>query len=326
MAIPSSGPLSLDDIQTEFGGTNPIDLSEYYAGGANVPPGTTGDSGPIPTSGEIAVGEFYGSSNRVPIVINNTGTTLKADIYALASADPTYSAGITDVVYNNSGTLYSDARTTASLRTGIFASGDTLKIVNTGLIIGKGGDGGDGSPVPSNFPSHASGIGPGQGGGRALALQFPVTIDNTGGTIAGGGGGGAGAFELNWTVPHPQGPNPKYQPIPRSAGGSGGGGGAGINNGIGGAGGSGGTYAGNAGSNGTPTAGGAGGAANVNVPAPLTPYAVGGNGGGRGQAGSPKIATNPSFEATGGAAGQAIISNSNTITWINMGTINGPTT
>jgi hypothetical protein len=325
MAIPSSGPLSLDDIQTEFGGTNPIDLSEYYAGGANVPPGTTGDSGPIPTSGEIAVGEFYGSTNRVPIVINNTGTTLKADIYALASADPTYSAGITDVVYNNSGTLYSDGPTSASLRTGTFASGDTVKIVNTGLIIGKGGDGGDGNPTSINYPSH---VGPGAGGagGRALALQFPVTIDNTGGTIAGGGGGGAGAFSVAYSVPHPQGPNPKYSPIPRTAGGSGGGGGAGINNGIGGAGGSGGTYAGNAGSNGTPTAGGAGGAANVNVPAPLQPFIVGGNGGNRGQAGSPKVAASPAFVAAGGAAGQAIISNGNTITWINTGTINGPTT
>ena len=325
MAIPSSGPLSLDDIQTEFGGTNPIDLSEYYAGGGNVPPGTTGDSGPIPTSGQIAVGEFYGSTARVPIVINNTGTTLKADIYALASADPTYSAGITDVVYNNSGTLYSDARTSAALRTGTFASGDTVKIVNTGLIIGKGGDGGDGSPVASNFPSHASGVGPGEAGGRALALQFPVTIDNTGGTIAGGGGGGAGAFEVNWTIP---GSPPKNPPQNLAAGGSGGGGGAGINNGTGGAGGTGpaSLYNGNAGSNGTPTAGGSGGASNNQVPAPLQPYAVGANGGGRGQAGSPKIATNPSFEATGGAAGQAIISNSNTITWIDMGTINGPTT
>jgi hypothetical protein len=326
MAIPSSGPLSLDDIQTEFGGTNPIDLSEYYAGGANVPPGTTGDSGPIPTSGEIAVGEFYGSSNRVPIVINNTGTTLRADIYALASADPTYSAGITDVVYNNSGTLYSNVTGGASLRTGTFASGDTVKIVNTGLIIGKGGDGGDGNPTSINFPSHVSGNGPGGAGGRALALQFPVTIDNTGGTIAGGGGGGAGAFSVSWTTPNPNGP--KNPPITRTAGGSGGGGGAGTDVGTGGAGGTAPSpiYTGNAGSNGTPTAGGSGGASNNQVPGPLQPYAVGANGGGRGQAGSPKIATNPSFEATGGAAGQAIISNSNTITWIDMGTINGPTT
>jgi hypothetical protein len=322
MAIPSSGPLSLDDIQTEFGGTNPIDLSEYYAGGANVPPGATGDSGPIPTSGEIAVGEFYGSTARVPIVINNTTTTLRADIYALASADPTYSAGITDVVYNNSGTLYSDVTGGASLRTGTFASGDTVKIVNTGLIIGRGGDGGDGMPTSINSPTHVSGNGPGTAGGRALALQFPVTIDNTGGTIAGGGGGGAGGFSATWTVQ----PGPKNPPSPRRAGGSGGGGGAGTNVGIGGAVGTAPSpvYTGNAGSNGTPTAGGAGGPANVNVPVSLVPQAAGANGGGRGQAGS--STSTPTWTAPGGAAGQAIISNGNTITWIATGTINGPTT
>ena len=317
MAIPSSGPLSLDDIQTEFGGTNPIDLSEYYAGGANVPPGTTGDSGPIPTSGEIAVGEFYGSTNRVPIVINNTGTASQQDIYALASADPTYSAGITDVVYNNSGTLTSTAPTTASLRTGTFASGDTVKIVNTGLIIGKGGNGGAGVPSPAAASSAMNG----GAGGRALELQWPVTIDNPGGTIAGGGGGGGGGSSVGWTVQ----PGPKNPPSPRTAGGSGGGGGAGTNVGLGGAAGAGGTYPGVAGSNGTPTAGGAGGPAYPAIPGPLIPFAEGGDGGGRGQAGQTAAPNQPLY-GLGGAAGQAIISNGNTITWITTGTINGPTT
>ena len=320
MAIPSTGSLSLDDIQTEFGGTNPISLSEYYAGGGLVQSGATGDSGAIPTSGQISIGQFYGSTARVPIVINNTGTTLRADIYALASANPTYSAGITDVVYNNSGTLYSNVTGGAALRTGTFASGDTVKIVNTGLIIGMGGAGGAGSPTTTSFPSHAS-SGAGGAGGRALALQFPVTIDNTGGTIAGGGGGGAGAFYVQWTTPHPNGP--KFPPITRTGAGSGGGGGAGTNVGTGGAAGTPTLYS-NAGSNGTPTTGGAGGTSTV--PTPTRPYAIGGNGGNRGQAGSSKTAPNPSFTAVGGAAGQAIISNGNTITWIDMGTINGSTT
>jgi len=317
MAIPSSGPISLDDIQTEFGGTNPIGLSEYYAGGSFVSSGTTGDSGPIPTSGEISIGEFYGSANRVTINLSNAGTASKQNIYTLASADPTYSAGITDVVYTNSGTLTSDVIGTAALKTGTFASGDTVKIVNTGLIIGKGGDGGAGK----NWPSPATGN-TGGAGGKALALQFGVTIDNTGGTIAGGGGGGAGGAAVSYTVQ----PSPKNPPSPRQGGGSGGGGGAGTDVGIGGALGT--TpgspvYWGVAGSNGTPTAGGAGGAANGFIPTPLKPRAAGANGGGRGQAGSNQLGPSP---ASGGAAGTAILSNSNPITWIDMGTINGPTT
>lgn len=65
MTLPSSGPLSLSDIQTEFGGSNPISLSEYYAGGAYVPSGTSGTNGPVPTSGAISISNFYGTTSIV---------------------------------------------------------------------------------------------------------------------------------------------------------------------------------------------------------------------------------------------------------------------
>ncbi len=51
MALPSSGQLSLDDIQTEFGGSNPIGLSEYY-----------GVASGVPSSGTIDISDFYGTS------------------------------------------------------------------------------------------------------------------------------------------------------------------------------------------------------------------------------------------------------------------------
>lgn len=62
MAIPSSGTISFTTIQTEFGGSNPIGLSEYYAGGGRVPAGTSGTNGPVPSSGAISVRNFYGTS------------------------------------------------------------------------------------------------------------------------------------------------------------------------------------------------------------------------------------------------------------------------
>lgn len=70
MALPSSGPLTLANIQTEFGGSNPISLNEYYAGGGLVPAGTTGTYGAVPSSGTISIQNFYGTSNIV-IVLNN---------------------------------------------------------------------------------------------------------------------------------------------------------------------------------------------------------------------------------------------------------------
>lgn len=62
MALPTSGPLTLADIQGEFGGINPIGLDEYYAGGGLVPPGTSGTYGAVPTSGQISIKNFYGTT------------------------------------------------------------------------------------------------------------------------------------------------------------------------------------------------------------------------------------------------------------------------
>lgn len=70
MPLPSSGPLSLNDIQTEFGGTNPISINEYYAGGSFVPAGTSGTNGPVPSSGTISISNFYGTT-KVVISISN---------------------------------------------------------------------------------------------------------------------------------------------------------------------------------------------------------------------------------------------------------------
>lgn len=67
MGIPTSGSLALSAIQTEFGGSNPISLSEYYAGGAYVPSGTSGTNGAVPSSGTISFSKFYGTSYTTTI-------------------------------------------------------------------------------------------------------------------------------------------------------------------------------------------------------------------------------------------------------------------
>ena len=51
MALQTSGAISLSDIQSEFGGSNPISLSEYY-----------GAASGIPASGAISLSDFYGAS------------------------------------------------------------------------------------------------------------------------------------------------------------------------------------------------------------------------------------------------------------------------
>lgn len=69
MAITSSGSVSLSDLQANFGGSNPISLSEYYKGGSYMPPISysnwytplTGVYSSAPTSGAIDLADFYGA-------------------------------------------------------------------------------------------------------------------------------------------------------------------------------------------------------------------------------------------------------------------------
>ena len=65
MTIPAApNSVSFSDIQTEMGGSNPISLSEYYAGGG-LTKSNIGGFAPngIPTSGTISVEDFRGAQN-----------------------------------------------------------------------------------------------------------------------------------------------------------------------------------------------------------------------------------------------------------------------
>ena len=58
----TSGAISLSNIQSEFGGSNPISISEYIRGGSLVP--DTVANSAIPTSlSNISFNDFYGSSS-----------------------------------------------------------------------------------------------------------------------------------------------------------------------------------------------------------------------------------------------------------------------
>lgn len=67
MALQSSGAISLANIQTEFGGSNPISMNEYYRGGGLVPSSVTA----VPASGTIDMADFYGTSNAVAMSTTN---------------------------------------------------------------------------------------------------------------------------------------------------------------------------------------------------------------------------------------------------------------
>lgn len=307
MPLPSSGPISFSDIQSQFGGTNPISLSEYYRGGGFVT--NTGVNNTIPTSGAISVGNFYNTYGRVPIAITISASTNNYDAYA--SRTLSYVAGVSDLTYTIDAAVVIGSANTSSnafLISASFLSTDTVTVVNNGRITGAGGNGGRGSDQRPG----GTGAAGGGGGGTALSVARAVTITNNG-TVAGGGGGGGGGGGSYFSR------NAKSDD---NIAGGGGGGGAGA---VAGSGASGGTaagqennYNGRAGNAGTLTAGGGGGATNGGGYGAPTGY--GGAGGGPGVAGTNGVnGQSGSSGGAGGAAGFYAVGNSN-ITWAVTGT------
>ena len=75
MALAPNPPICLTDLRTEFGDANGgnVCLTEYYAGGANVPSGTTDFSGTaIPSSGTLCLTDFLGASNVYDTTYHNS--------------------------------------------------------------------------------------------------------------------------------------------------------------------------------------------------------------------------------------------------------------
>lgn len=70
MALQTSGPISLLNVQNEFGGSNPIGMNEYY-----------GAASGVPTSGAIGLNAFYGKSsvNYLPSVSRTLQNTVTGE-------------------------------------------------------------------------------------------------------------------------------------------------------------------------------------------------------------------------------------------------------
>lgn len=292
MAIPAGGPISMTSLQTEYGGSTPLSLSNYYRGGLLVPNSAT-TSPMIPTSGAISLYDFYNTSNTQYFTI----TTDQQNLNLRSYVDSQGYNGLADVVVTvNSGVWISSTDVgNYALSTGTFPR--TVALINNGYIVGKGGVGGNRSVLSSIVET-------GQDGGAALRVTNNITVYNYG-YIAGGGGGGGGGIRYYFN-------SPNYFPY------TGGGGGAG-----GGPGGLGGNYASNPGGvGGVPTGsngvdfnssgaygrgGGAGGGAGCGQDNGRSAGPGGGSGGGGGYTlpGTGGAGGTANYGAFGGAGGSA---------------------
>lgn len=187
MAFPP-GVRSLSQIQTEFGGDAPTDINEYYRGGRYVVNSVI--NYPIPAAVDnydIALGNFQGGALITNFAPTITSNTFNYNVATQALADPFYVAGSTNVVVTINAGVYigSNSPSLPALLVpadgpGALSPGDTVTIVNNGVIQARGGNGGDNSAV-------------GAEGGTAVQTFRPITIENNGFLIGGGGGGGGGA-------------------------------------------------------------------------------------------------------------------------------------
>lgn len=314
---------SLADVQSEFSGSNPISLGEYYldgGGGYVLTGGYTTTLGVPPSSGPISLGDFRGVSSVSTFTFNDVVTTDTAnyDLEARALVGGWSGAGtLTATVTINPGVyVYSTSVLTPAFTIGALNVGSTVSITNNGIIAGKGGAGGVGGDVNGATLTAGSN---GTVGGKAASFAYPVALNNTAGVIGGGGGGGGGGGSAR---------NASNAKNIYGAGGGGGGGGRSRPTGGGGAGAAGASTGnttnnvGGAGAIGTLTAPGVGGARYDNVGVIASGF--GGAGGNLGHPGSPgtlpdagyggKVPNTVSAPGAGGAAGAAITGGVN-VTW-----------
>jgi hypothetical protein len=172
MALPfSPNSISLKQIQTEFGGADPISISEYYRNGSY----TTSNNTNVPVDSTIhppiKFSNFYGAVAEILVVISATTTNL--NISTLFGSYWTQTVPKRLVI--NSGVIIGATNTSNYALNIPSGFGGTVKVQNYGSIQGAGGatNGGNGGPA-------------------ILAGASGVSIDNQGTIYAGGGGGGGG--------------------------------------------------------------------------------------------------------------------------------------
>ncbi len=182
MPLPTfPNPISLQDLQDNFGGTNPISMNEYYRRGNFVADITNNSL--VPTSGTISLENFYGSTSKITVV--NNGTLLNVNMQTVFTINGiNYWTRNIEKEYINNGTIGSNDATLAALTVTGGRLG-TFTLRNTGSILGAGGNGARVLGIPTNTRSDA------QNGGTAIQNNSSnYTLINTG-IIYGGGGGGA---------------------------------------------------------------------------------------------------------------------------------------
>jgi hypothetical protein len=187
MALQTSGPISLNDLHVEAGGSSGTTCTLNDADIRDIIGKASGATN--------SLFEYYGQSSEELLT---SGGTINGQAQRQEITASTYISSGGTLRIPSTMWVWSDSRTTAALTIDI-----PCTIINDGKIIGKGGQGGSGlalkntaHPTTSTYRSgYSTGtLGTGSDGGPAIKINSGVSnvtiINSSGAYIAGGGGGG----------------------------------------------------------------------------------------------------------------------------------------
>ena len=189
MALQTSGPISLNDLHVEAGGSSGTTCTLNDADIRDIIGKASGATN--------SLFEYYGQSSEELLT---SGGTINGQAQRQEITASTYISSGGTLRIPSTMWVWSDSRTTAALTIDI-----PCTIINDGKIIGKGGQGGSGLRIKNlahpttsayNAGYHTSGLGTGTDGGPAIKINSNVsgvTITNSSGAYICGGGGGGGS-------------------------------------------------------------------------------------------------------------------------------------
>ena len=196
MPVQSSGQIKITDIITEFGGSEPHALSEYYRDGGEV----GGGSPNVPTSGQLKISDFYGATD----VIVETASDNETDRSLSSIFGSNWTSSVPKKYSVPSSVNLGATATNTYAITAESGMGGTLIIEIAGTVTGRGGNGGNGGHYAHSNRDGGNGSGGGAGGDAVYLNTNNVTINVlSGGRLSGGGrgGGGGGGGGAGWYGP-----------------------------------------------------------------------------------------------------------------------------
>ena len=200
MTLPSSPPISLKELKTEFGGGTVIGLRQYLSGGSFVSANVQNGSGfLIPSSGTISLNDFLGAANNLPTRFYQSGSgTETVPTGALFCTIEAWGGGggggQGDAFSNPSCGGGGAGGYVLSVRLPVTAAQTFSYSVGSGgaAIAFSGADGTNGNPGANTSITH-TGMTTIQAGGGLGGHSSPVAGNGNGGA----GGGATGGTTLN---------------------------------------------------------------------------------------------------------------------------------